>query len=123
MHLVVDHVFEALIIRGTVEYADLQLLPSESTVHDSVTVSCEASLLQPAADLINREITEWGPVTETPSHPCLHPQECFDEVANCHPRRDCMGVHNDVGGETIGGKGHITAVAHHPDYPLLARSG
>lgn len=63
VNLVTDHMLQSLIVGGVEEDHDLQLLASEAVVHDFVSISLVAKLMQLVRNELNCLSLEWSGVT------------------------------------------------------------
>ena len=119
VNLIVYHVLQALVIRRTDEDLRVQHAPRVTVVHDFVTTLLVATLVQHRRDVFCSNRGEWRSVPflaharRNLAHDTLH------ELTDCHPRRNSVRVHDDIGRDTLARERHVFLRVRHADGTLL----
>jgi len=96
VHLVCNHMLKALIVRRAKENHDFHSLACESVVHDFVSKSLVAEVVQLAGDKVHSLTLERSGVTFVSVERGDLTEQTLDQMANGHARRDSVRVDNHV---------------------------
>ena len=119
MDLVVDHVAQALVVRGTKEDLGAQLTARVAVVHDLEAPRLVAVLAQQARHGINRDIGKRRRVALHALERGDLAQQTLDQMRNRHARRDGVRVDDNVRCDALGRKRHVLVAVRQTNGTLL----
>eukprot|EP00906_Rhabdomonas_costata_P033238 RCo046838 len=120
MHLVQNHVFELLVIYRSHEDVALHWLSSDAAVENVPAVVIKAVPHQTLPAAKHTVATKRGPVLlATLQHPSL-PGNQLDHFPHRHPRREPVGVHDQVRAHALIVERHVRLGHNQPHHPFLA---
>lgn len=119
MDLVVDHVFETLVVCWTKVNLRLQLATGVAVVHDLESTGLVALFPKDLGDRIDSEVGEWRSVTLVSDDGGHLREQTLDQVTDGHTGGNGVRVDNEVRRDTFRGEGHILLTIGDTDRTLL----
>lgn len=120
MNFVADHVLQTLIVGGTQENHNLELLTSEPVIHHLIAVALVAQLMELRAHVINSLVLERCRVTFITVECGDLTQNALDQMTNGHTRGDSVRVDNHVGHEPLNSEWQILLTIRHTASTFLS---
>ena len=108
MDLVIHHVFQSLIVRGSQEDLSVQFPPRVSAVHHLVTSGLVTVVIQQFGNLLNIDsVIEGSGISNLSLVGSNFALETLNQVTDGHTGGDGVGVDDDVGGDALAREQHV----------------
>mmetsp|Transcript_19783 Transcript_19783/g.45566 ORF Transcript_19783/g.45566 Transcript_19783/m.45566 type:complete len:498 (-) Transcript_19783:580-2073(-) len=117
--LVIHHMLEPLVVGWAQKHVRLHSPPGVPVEHHLKTALLVAKILQELGDLIHVDRREGRRIALVASERRHLGEKAFNQVANRHPRRDGVGVDDDVRRDAFAREGHVLLPVRDADGPLL----
>ena len=120
VHLVDDHVLEALVVRRPDKDFHGHHFSRHSIVHHLVAVGVQPEVQQVLPQVLEAQMVVGRAVAERAPPNADAAVHCLQKLGNGHARGNGVRVHDNVGPQPAGGKRHVALVENHAARALLA---
>ena len=117
--LVTNHMLQSLIVGRVEEDHDFKLLSSKAVVHDLVSISLVAKLMQLVRNEFDCLALEWSCITLVTIQRSDLTQDGFNHMANGHTRWDSVGIDDHVWCYSFNREGQVLLTIGHSTGTLL----